>query len=225
MLQNKLPRFVLAVCLFALVQCSVKQQPPKEAPPATPIPGPALPVNALLLPLVTQETGYSCGVASLLSVLNYWGIFPGSESDLYKELGTTPEGTDGDKIIEFAKARGLAAREDKNLSLSDLQKALAVGETAILSIQAWSELEGQIDWKKATAEGHYVVLVGVDGHFLYAMDPMIEGTYGYLPLGEFDDRWHDGGDYHSAILIKGSGAPSSAKTILDFSENPLTRIE
>lgn len=39
--------------------------------------------------------------------------------------------------------------------------------------------------------GHYVVVIGYDGGYLYFEDPWILGSIAYIPKGEFLERWHD----------------------------------
>ena len=67
-------------------------------------------------------------------------------------------------------------------------------------------------WRDDWADGHYVVLVGLDSRFLYAMDPSVSAGYAYVPIPEFVERWHDvetrGGKVrkyvHAAIFIRGT---------------------
>ncbi len=175
---------------------------------------PRLPGNALKVPLFRQATGYSCGACSLQSVLCYWQVFSGQESQLYARLDTTPkDGTAPEKLVEVARSFGLTARMQEGTTLEDLRKALAQGITIILNLQAWRDAVPQAKpWKETWAEGHYVVLVGMDDHHLYAMDPSVSGAYAYLPKAEFLERWHDFEDrtgtrreYHQlAVFIQGA---------------------
>ena len=176
-------------------------------------PAPRLPTQALRVPLFRQATGYSCGASSLEAILCYWGVFSGHESQLYPRLDTTPkDGTAPDKLAEGARSFGLTARMQEGMTLADLRQALARGTTVILNLQAWREdPSSPKPWKDTWEEGHYVVLVGLDSHYLYAMDPSVSGAYAYLPLQEFLDRWHDYEDrtgtrhdyHHLGILIQG----------------------
>jgi predicted double-glycine peptidase len=208
----------LAICALLAV----------SAPGAGAEPAPSLPKNALPLPLIRQATEYSCGVASLLSILYYWKAYDGGESSLYERLGTTPkDGTEPDKIAEVARSFGLSARLQEGASVDDLRRALRAGETVVLDLQAWrGEAAKKKAWKELWDEGHYVVLAGMDATFLYAMDPSAAAGYAYLPISEFAERWHDysdrGGkrrDFHNAaIFIKG-------KVPLAGVPGPLVRME
>jgi predicted double-glycine peptidase len=154
---------------------------------------PTLPGDALPLPLIRQATTYSCGAASLLSVAYYWGVFEDTETDLYAALGTTPEnGTQPAKIAEVARKLGLGAESREHLGLNDLAGFLREGRTVIIDLQAWrDEKTSHLPWKDDWADGHYVVLNALDGRNAYFMDPSAGVGYGYMPLGELLDRWHD----------------------------------
>lgn len=185
-----------------------------------------LPKNALPVPLVAQATDYSCGAAALLSVLYYWQEYDGTESSLYPLLSTTPEdGTHPIKMTEVAGMFNLKASMRERMTVDDLKAALKKGDTIILDIQAWSE-GGSTPWKDRWEDGHYVVLVGMDSHFVYVMDPSAHGAYGYFPLSELIDRWHDYEDrdgyvqkyFQLGIVIRG-------KDPLKKVPGPLIRIE
>lgn len=185
---------------------------------------PMLPTDALAVPIVRQETGYSCGAAAMVSVLNYWQVFEGNESDLYKELNTTPEnGTHPLKMTEAAKNRGLIAEMRTHLQIIDLKKHLSQGDTVILDIQAWpNPKEANIPWSERWEDGHYVILTGVDASYFYFADPSTSDAYTYMPIDELLPRWHDYEEeldangqikivrnYHLGIIIKGTSPKKS----------------
>lgn len=181
-----LPQLLLAFFLLGI--------PATARDPGTP----ELPANALRVPLVSQATDYTCGPAALLSILLYWNLDADlNESDLARSMGTTYEnGTSPAQIIAFAKSRGLETKLRENLSLDDLRNALKAGETWMLMIQAWSDDPPVWGpplprWSERWGDGHYGVLVAMDSENIYLMDPSSRGQYGYMPLKEFVDRWHD----------------------------------
>ncbi|OFZ82416.1 MAG: hypothetical protein A2583_03680 [Bdellovibrionales bacterium RIFOXYD1_FULL_53_11] len=177
---------------------------------------PVLPAGHIAVPAISQETDFSCGAASLLSVLRYWGVFSGSEADLYKPLDTTTEGTSAGRMSAFAGSLGLESETKKDMTIAGLRTALAEGRTVILSIQAWVKKKPRPPWSDIWDDGHYVVLVAIDEHYIYLMDPALSDAYGYLPLDEFVERWHDYADasyereYHFGILIRGKTANNFA---------------
>lgn len=149
-----------------------------------------LPTNYVHHPLVTQETDYSCGAASTLSVLKYWGAFSGNEKDLYKDLQTNRSGTSPGNIEKVLKDYGLEVSLEENVTERRLRKELKNGTSIILDLQAW-RTDPQTSWKDLWDDGHYVVAVAIDKTNLYVMDPSTPGAYAYLPLSELKDRWHD----------------------------------
>lgn len=194
-------------------------------PPQAP---PRLPAKVLPVPLFRQSTGFACGAASMQAVLAYWRAYEGRESALYPILGTTEaQGTPPEGLVAGARHFGLEARMKEGTELADLRAALAAGETVILNLQAWREAPSKgTPWKDLWEDGHYVVLVGLDDTHLYAMDPSVTAGYAYLPLAEFEDRWHDYTTVagrrrefrHLAIFIKG-------KQPLAALPAPLVRME
>jgi predicted double-glycine peptidase len=163
----------------------------KESAALRPEGSPVLPSSLLSdVPDVRQGTGYSCGAAALQAVLAYWGI--GEREDrLIARLHRTPEqGTHPEDIVRGAREFGLQAELREGLNLDDLEVALKKGVTAIVDLQAWrARAEGP--WTEIWDDGHYMVLLGMDRDNLYFEDPSLLGSRGFIPRGEFLDRWHD----------------------------------
>jgi ABC-type bacteriocin/lantibiotic exporter with double-glycine peptidase domain len=141
-------------------------------------------------------------------------VWDGREPQLYEALGTTEEGTSGEGIIRVAESFGLAAITESNLNMDDLRGWLATGCTIILSIQAWGDYTEDMDYDLVWDDGHYVVLVGIEGQDVYLMDPGVAGVYRKMTILELMRCWHDYTDdgeydYHGAIILKGSLGPAS----------------
>jgi len=182
---------------------------PSSIPYALPLPE--------AVPDVRQSTGYTCGAAALQAVLSYWGTSE-REDRLAARLRSTPDaGTHPLDIVRVAGEFGLAAELREGLALADLEAALASGTTVIVDLQAWRDGSG-VPWTETWDDGHYMVLLGMDGANLYFEDPSLLGARGVIPRSEFVDRWHD---YEGqppldpsdrkyvrmAILIRGSTPP------------------
>ena len=192
-----------------------RDSPPRGGQsPAAPATSPSLPAPLLAtVPDVRQSTGYSCGAAALQAVLAHWGISE-REDRLMARLHTTPEqGTHPDDIVRGAREFGLRAELREDLGLADLESALAAGSTVIVDLQAWRDGDATA-WTELWDDGHYMVLIGMDGRNLYFEDPSLLGSRGYIARAEFLDRWHDyegdepldPGDrkyVHAAIFIRG----------------------
>ena len=153
------------------------------------------------MPLHQQETDYSCGPASLLAVLRYWGAFKGKERDLYGPLETSKkDGTEPPKLRDFARSLGLSAELRTGMTLADLRAALGRGETVIVDIQAWRENPHSTKpWKDDWEDGHYVVVIGMDAKDVFFEDPVLKDSYAYMPADELLSRWHDYEDRHGTV--------------------------
>ncbi len=153
--------------------------------------------QGLSLPLVRQETGYSCGAASLSSVLRLFTEWRGDERRLHRELGTnSATGTEPERLVAAARRRGLQAELRTGLTVRELRSAVKRGQAVILELQAWPETPGGPLEQRWDA-GHYVVLKSVGTRYLYLMDPWWgEGSGArrprvtYLPIEELLGRWH-----------------------------------
>ena len=178
-------------------------------------PPPRLPRNALRVPLVSQSTSYSCGAGALVGVLYYWKAYDGPERPLHRALRTTARsGTRPQRIVAVARQYGLRAALREKMTLGDLRRALGRGDTVILDLQAWRDGGGgaRASWSATWEDGHYSVLVGMDDHHAYFMDPSAHFGYGTMPLRELRERWHDyeaeGGRtrryFNSGIVIHGA---------------------
>ena len=161
-------------------------RPPAVAAPV--LPGALSPLASV--PDVRQSTGYTCGAAALQAVLAYWGAEE-REDRLAARLKSTPEaGTHPLDIVRVAREYGLAAELREGLSLDDLEAALDAGTTVIVDLQAWRD-RTDVPWTETWDDGHYLVLLDMDGGNLYFEDPSLLGTRGVIPRVEFVARWHD----------------------------------
>ena len=154
---------------------------------------PSLPKTALTVPIMEQEEDYSCGPAALRAVLKYFGVYHGSEQQLYKLLDTSKlQGTLPENLAVGARRFGLSATIEQFMTIDRLRTLLSSGKLIILELQAWRDAERPtIPWRDAWDDGHYVVLIALDKEFAYFMDPSTGEAYTYLPLGELVERWHD----------------------------------
>lgn len=175
-------------------------------------------LSLLPVPIVRQANTYSCGAASLLSLLYYWDLYELGETSLYKELGTTEQGTDPEKIVEVAHSHGLKAELKINTPLQLVFEAVDRKEPVIVGFQAWArEDETDVNYENIWDSGHFAIVIGYDAEKVYFMDPSSGPNYGFLTQKDFLTRWHDedkiGGHLvkhnHLAIFIKGEKAIST----------------
>jgi len=169
-----------------------RPSPPPDNAPAVGQGEPSPPGPSLLggIPDVRQSTGYTCGASALQAVLAHWGTQE-REDRLAARLHSTPEaGTHPLEIVRVAREFGLTADLREGLELSDLQTALVAGTTVIVDLQARRD-RTDLPWTETWDDGHYMVLLGMDGENLYFEDPSLLGSRGTIPRSEFIDRWHD----------------------------------
>ncbi len=183
-----MPCSMKAVLLCAILILSSLIAAHGEAP----IIGPgALPLLSEL-PDVRQGTEYSCGAAALQSVLSYWGRDIGEE-DLIKLLETDPKsGTYPEDIIRVAREVGLDADMKENLTLEEVNSSVNAGIPVIVDCQSWrSPASGNLSWADDYGDGHWMVVLGMDGKNVYLEDPYILGSRGFIPRQEFEERWQN----------------------------------
>jgi predicted double-glycine peptidase len=140
----------------------------------------------LQIPIVRQSTSYSCGAASFLAILGYYGYDP-YEKQVMNALGTTLGGTDPDDFPKAAKKFELQAKLKENMTIDDVKKNIKNKVPVVLGIQAWGEKE---DYSEEWDDGHYVVAIGYDKEGFYLMDPSQMG-YSYVSFKDLEKRWHD----------------------------------
>jgi predicted double-glycine peptidase len=144
----------------------------------------------LAVPDVRQATDYTCSASALQAVLAYYGIEK-REDELAKELRATPEdGAPPEAIVRVAIAHGLTAQKREHMTVEDLAAHLAQGRPVIVGIQAWSGTP-RTSWADAWDDGHYVILVAIEGDQLVFEDPSVLGSRAVLSRREFEERWHD----------------------------------
>jgi len=158
-----------------------------------------LPSNVINVPLYLQETDFSCGPSSALSVLRYWlwdTYYNVTEKELYGPMNCTrEEGTDPEPIAryfrEYAHLEAMYMNSTA-ITLQDLFKAIDDRNPPIVDFQAWPTKHWTNEnWTHDWVDGHYNVLIGYDETYLYLMDPSTQGHYAYIPQEEFVYRWHD----------------------------------
>lgn len=198
MLRNRLA----AASLVALLACGGAIAPFTESHDAFTSRGKVLrlPDSVLAVPVITQNTDYSCGDVATLALLRFWKhdeYARTDESALYGPLGTTAaDGTDPRSMAAFlGGVPGLAAEFSRGTAtVGELFASIDRGEPVIVDLEAWQAVRRAADlkpWESDWDDGHYVVLMGYDADVFYCMDPSTPSHYAYIPRPEFESRWHD----------------------------------
>jgi uncharacterized protein len=174
----------------------------------------AAPHPELPVPDVRQSTAYTCGAAALQAVLAYYGI-DSREDRLSTQMGATPsDGIPPEAIVRTARAYGLAAELRENMTVEQLATEVRDGRPVIVELQAWAD-PPRSDWESDWDDGHYAVVIGIEGNELVFEDPSVLGSRVQLSRPEFEARWHDVdfGQRHvrAGILLRGRApAPPAA---------------
>jgi ABC-type bacteriocin/lantibiotic exporter with double-glycine peptidase domain len=119
-----------------------------------------------------QETLCSslCGPASLKIVLDYYGIKK-SEKELAKICKVDKDlGTDDKSIKRVAEKLGFKVIIKNNSNFKDIEKWL---DKKVPVIVDWFTKGRQEYSASEVADGHYSVVDGLDGKFIYIQDPEI----------------------------------------------------
>jgi len=62
----------------------------------------------------------------------------------------------------------------------------------MVDCQSWrSPASGNQSWADDYEDGHWMVILGMDGKNVYFEDPYILGSRGFIPRQEFEERWHN----------------------------------
>jgi predicted double-glycine peptidase len=177
-----------------------------------------LPPNLVPVPVVKQETDFSCGAAAALSLLRFWraDLYADvDETELHHALQTTNDhGTEPEPIEQYlhTAARLEASYRHGDITLDQLLAAVDAGEPPIVDLQAWRD-HADVPWRDTWDAGHYVVLAGYDADRLFVMDPSVltPGGYAFFPRAELDERWHDLAGHDNVrvarmtIFVRGAG--------------------
>lgn len=146
--------------------------------------------HELAVPDVRQATEYTCSASALQAVLAYYGIEQ-REDQLATELGVTKEdGAPPEAIVRVGKAHGLVVVERDHMTVDDVAAEVAQGHPVIVDVQAWPDAPPK-SWADDWEDGHYAIVVAVDGDQIVLEDPSVLGSRSVLTRAELVERWHD----------------------------------
>jgi ABC-type bacteriocin/lantibiotic exporter with double-glycine peptidase domain len=138
------------------------------------------------LPHVTQHTDATCGPAALLSIAAYYGVGPGEERRIAKDLGMDPRtGSHPHQLARLARRYGLRVEEHQPMAAATLRRCLDRRRPVLLMLQAWG---GRRSYARAWMHGHWVVAIGHDRAGVYFMDPVLELARGFLSHADLGPR-------------------------------------
>lgn len=144
-------------------------------------------VKIIDIPISRQEKNYTCGVAVVKSIFEYFETKI-SEEKLAKILkSTNKEGTNHNAIYNLIK-KVCYCEQLKYLNNKDIEKSINMNHPIIVLLQAWNDKSKKYDneWNS----GHYAIIIGFDNDKFYFMDPS-STKYAFIKKDEFVKRWHD----------------------------------
>jgi predicted double-glycine peptidase len=148
-------------------------------------------IRILDFPNTRQSFDYSCGPGAVQAVMAYYGE-DFRESQLIDLLKTDKnDGTLVRDIVGFLNSRGLQTDVKEYMTKGELLGYIDKNIPVIVLIQAWgSEIDFNNHYKDSWNDGHFVVVIGYTDENIICSDPALF-KYGYIPIPEFMDRWHD----------------------------------
>jgi predicted double-glycine peptidase len=75
-------------------------------------------------------------------------------------------------------------------TLAELAVEIEHRHPVIVDLQAWAD-RPRTTWTDDWDDGHYVVLIAIEGDTLVFEDPSLAGRRAILTTAELDARWHD----------------------------------
>lgn len=177
------------------------------------------------VPDVRQAEYYSCGAAAFQAILSYYGI-SSFETDLRTMLKTSStHGTYSWDMVDLAKQLGFDAEWKEDVSLADVEFALAQGIPVITRSQPMKD-PSDTRWENEWGVGHYMVVFGMDPQNVYLEDPYLIGLRRVMSRDDFIASWHSYDTevpippdarkvYHEAVFIRGT-PPASRPEFSDY---------
>lgn len=144
-------------------------------------------VAVINIPISRQEKKYTCGVAVVKSIFNYFKTKI-SENKLSKILETTnKDGTNHNNIYKLI-SKICYCEQLEFLTMKDIEKFINKQYVMIVALQAWDKSSSSYEDKWNS--GHYAIIIGYDDNKIYFMDPS-STKYAFINKNDFFKRWHD----------------------------------
>ncbi len=124
-----------------------------------------------------QKSGL-CGPATLKMVLSYYGVDK-SEEQIARDTNCDPElGIEASRMLDYAHDLGFVGYIQDDSTLEDLERLVVEEQTPVI-----------VDWFSED-DGHYSVVVDIDGENIYLLDPEL-GYVRAMRRGKFFRVWFD----------------------------------
>ncbi|MBI2063259.1 MAG: C39 family peptidase [Candidatus Yanofskybacteria bacterium] len=124
-----------------------------------------------------QKNGWTCGPAVTKIILNYSGKTC-LDTNLAKELKTTPSGTSNSQLVKFLKKKGVKFRVREGASLDALKR---FSKKSLVLVTYWIPNH---------KEHHYSIVKKVSSKRIYFHDTWFGANHSYT-IGHFRKNWWD----------------------------------
>jgi ABC-type bacteriocin/lantibiotic exporter with double-glycine peptidase domain len=142
------------------------------------------------LPTGRQTFDYDCGAKALQLVMAYYGVEI-REDELMSQLGSSPDGTSIESMIQVAERHGFQVEAACNTTIAKIKEYLDENYPVIILLQAWADRFMTLeDWKEDTLDGHYVIVISYVNGIIVFEDPS-SFHLTWLSETELNARWHD----------------------------------
>jgi len=139
----------------------------------------------LKVPHNAQKTSYTCGPASVMSVLQYFNKEIESEAQAAQDIGTTvSQGSRSGQLAKYMRSHGCHVRISHNTSFAQICAAVKAKRPVIVLFQRSKKKD---TWK----DGHWAVVVGCTKTHIVLSDSAVLKKRSRLLYDTFEKRWYD----------------------------------
>lgn len=154
-----------------------------------------------LVPHVQQQTNYTCGSASIASILHFYNDCVKEKEIARDTKANFKDGTTAGNIARYMRKRGIQAEIKQNTTLAQICQSIKQDRPVFVLYQKQPNLD-ELGWK----DGHWSVVVGISNKHLTLIDPSGSKQRTKMTLDNFQVRWYDLNGkkptYKLAIFIK-----------------------
>jgi len=101
-----------------------------------------IPEGAIKIPIpdAPQETDYTCGAAALHAICHYYGVGPGDEHIIAKDMAIDPRvGANPDQVIKAARKYGLNHLVGQPMLINELIRRIDLHRPTMCMLQAYGD--------------------------------------------------------------------------------------
>lgn len=124
-------------------------------------------------------------------VREFWG-HDVSEEWLIRKIGATPDdGASPRQLVGYLRQSRHRVKQYHNMILPDIAASIDRGWPVIVAYQDWPHRPSETDLTRTYDNGHYAVVIGLQGCRIWLADPSSDRRRRSLDTEEFIGRWRD----------------------------------